>query len=129
MLRSACLRHPVSGSRWGAWDVISGGVAPGYVISALSGRISAHHGEGLCLDSVQDLEFVTRDVLLEGEHPRLEERMERLDQRLVRVAEAYLTELAEELMRLEVWGKHCYRADLLDQLPEVTGNGLMRRRE
>src|SRR5262249_55609262 len=73
MLRSACLRHPVSGSRWGAWDVISGGVAPGYVISALSGRISAHHGEGLCLDSVQDLEFVTRDVLLEGEHPRLGE--------------------------------------------------------
>src|SRR5215469_11540917 len=55
--------------------------------------------------------------------------MERLDQRLVRVTEAYLAELAEELVRLEVWGQHCYRADFLDQPPEVIGNGLVRRRE
>src|SRR5215467_12110767 len=85
--------------------------------------------EGLSLDSVQDLRCETCYVFLEGEHPRLEETMERLDQRLVRVTEAYLTELAEELVRLEVWGQHCYRADLLDQPPEVIGNGLMRRRE
>jgi len=85
--------------------------------------------EGLSLDSVQDLRCETCYVFLEGEHPRLEETMERLDQRLVRVTEAYLTELAEELVRLEVWGKHCYRADLLDQPPEVIGNGLVRRRE
>src|SRR6516164_1269154 len=84
---------------------------------------------GLCEDSVQDLRCETCYVFLEGEHPRLEETMERLDQRLVRVTEAYLTELAEELVRLEVWGKHCYRADLLDQPPEVIGNGLVRRRE
>src|SRR5215469_14358502 len=85
--------------------------------------------EGLSLDSVQDLRCETCYVFLEGEHPRLEETMERLDQRLVRVTEAYLTELAEELVRLEVWGQHCYRADFLDQPPEVIGNGLMRRRE
>src|SRR6516225_600126 len=85
--------------------------------------------EGLSLDSVQDLRCETCYVFLEGEHPRLEETMERLDKRLVRVTEAYLTELAEELVRLEVWGKHCYRADLLDQPPEVIGNGLVRRRE
>ena len=85
--------------------------------------------EGLSLDSVQDLRCETCYVFLEGEHPRLEETMERLDQRLVRVTEAYLTELAEELVRLEVWGQHCYRADLLDQPPEVIGNGLVRRRE
>src|SRR6516162_1469930 len=85
--------------------------------------------EGLSLDSVQDLRCETCYVFLEGEHPRLEETMERLDQRLVRVTEAYLTEFAEELVRLEVWGKHCYRADLLDQPPEVIGNGLVRRRE
>jgi len=85
--------------------------------------------EGLSLDSVQDLRCETCYVFLEGEHPRLEETMERLDKRLVRVTEAYLTELAEELVRLEVWGKHCYRADFLDQPPEVIGNGLVRRRE
>src|SRR5215831_7334004 len=84
---------------------------------------------GLSLDSVQDLRCETCYVFLEGEHPRLEETMERLDQRLVRVTEAYLTELAEELVRLEVWGQHCYRADFLDQPPEVIGNGLVRRRE
>src|SRR6516162_7630419 len=86
-------------------------------------------GEGLSLNSVQDLRCETCYVFLEGEHPRVEERMERLDQRLVRVTEAYLTELAEELVQLQVWGKHCYRADLLDQPPEVIGNGLVRRRE
>src|SRR6516164_432608 len=87
-------------------------------------------GEGLCLDAVQKLEFVTRMVFLEGEHPRVEERMERLDQRLVRVTEAYLTELAEKLVELAVLvGKRHYRADLLDQPPEVIGNGLVRRRE
>ena len=87
-------------------------------------------GEGLCLDAVQKLEFVTRMVFLEGEHPRLEERMERLDQRLVGVTEAYLTELAEKLVELAVLvGKRHYRADLLDQPPEVIGNGLVRRRE
>src|SRR6516225_4464155 len=85
--------------------------------------------EGLSLNSVQDLRCETCYVFLEGEHPRLEETMERLDQRLVRVTEAYLTELAEELVQLQVWGKHCYRADLLDQPPEVIGNGLVRRRE
>src|SRR5215472_6443288 len=84
---------------------------------------------GLCEDSVQDLRFETAYVFLEGEDPRLEETMERLDKRLVRVTEAYLTELAEELVRLEVWGQHCYRADFLDQPPEVIGNGLVRRRE
>src|SRR6516164_2446992 len=87
-------------------------------------------GEGLCLDAVQKLEFVTRMVFLEGEHPRVEERMERLDQRLVGVTEAYLTELAEKLVELAVLvGKRHYRADLLDQPPEVIGNGLVRRRE
>src|SRR6516164_9536467 len=85
--------------------------------------------EGLSLNSVQDLRCETCYVFLEGEHPRLEETMERLDKRLVRVTEAYLTELAEELVQLQVWGKHCYRADLLDQPPEVIGNGLVRRRE
>jgi hypothetical protein len=85
--------------------------------------------EGLSLDSVQDLRCETCYVFLEGEDPRLEETMERLDKRLVRVTEAYLTELAEELVRLEVWGQHWYRADLLDQPPEVIGNGLVRRRE
>src|SRR6516225_7280215 len=84
---------------------------------------------GLCEDSVQDLRFETAYVFLEGEDPRLEETMERLDKRLVRVTEAYLTELAEELVRLEVWDQQCYRADLLDQPPEVIGNGLVRRRE
>src|SRR6516225_3870295 len=85
--------------------------------------------EGLSLNSVQDLRCETCYVFLEGEHPRLEETMERLDKRLVRVTEAYLTELAEELVQLQVWRKHCYRADLLDQPPEVIGNGLVRRRE
>src|SRR6516162_7415597 len=85
--------------------------------------------EGLSLDSVQDLRCETCYVFLEGEDPRLEETMERLDKRLVRVTEAYLTELAEELVRLEVWDQQCYRADLLDQPPEVIGNGLVRRRE
>src|SRR5262250_3207685 len=32
-------RATLSGWRSGAWVVVSGGVAPGYVISALSGRI------------------------------------------------------------------------------------------
>jgi hypothetical protein len=85
--------------------------------------------EGLSLDSVQELRCETCYVFLEGEHPRLEETMERLDKRLVRVTEAYLTELAEELVRLEVWDQQCYRADFLDQPPEVIGNGLVRRRE
>src|SRR6516162_5069532 len=87
-------------------------------------------GEGLSLNSVQDLRCETCYVFLEGEHPRVEERMERLDQRLVRVTEAYLTELAEKLVELAVLvGKRHYRADLLGQPPEVIGNGLVRRRE
>ena len=82
---------------------------------------------GLCPASVQGLEFVTTDVFVEGEHPRLEEIVECLDKRLVRVAEAYLTEQAEKLVQLEVWGEHRYRADFLDQPPEVIGNGLLPR--
>src|SRR5262249_20447947 len=81
---------------------------------------------GLCPASVQDLGRVTTDVFLEGEHPRLEEILECLDKRLVRVAEAYLTEHAEDLIHLGVWGKHRYRADFLDQPPEVIGNGLVK---
>src|SRR5262249_55126742 len=60
-----------------------------------------------------------------GSTPRWEEIMDRLDQRLVRVAEAYLSEQAEDLIHLGVWGKHRYRADFLDQPPEVIGNGLV----
>ncbi|HWT78823.1 MAG TPA: hypothetical protein VN648_08460, partial [Candidatus Methylomirabilis sp.] len=81
---------------------------------------------GLCPASVQGLGWVTTDVFLEGEHPRLEEMMDSLDKRLVRVAEAYLTEHTEDLVHLEVWGNHCFRADFLDQPPEVIGNGLVR---
>ena len=82
---------------------------------------------GLCPASVQGLEFVTTDVFVEGEHPRLEEIVECLDKRLVRVAEAYLTEQAEKLIQLGVWGERRYRADFLDQPPEVIGNGLLPR--
>ena len=81
---------------------------------------------GLCPASVQGLGWVTTDVFLEGEHPRLEEMMDCLDKRLVRVAEAYLTEHAEDLVKLEVWGERRFRADFLDQPPEVIGNGLVR---
>ena len=80
---------------------------------------------GLCPASVQGLEWVTTGVFVEGEHPRWEEIMDRLDQRLVRVAEAYLSEHTEDLIHLGVWGKHRYRADFLDQPPEVIGNGLV----
>src|SRR5215469_4518292 len=38
-------RATLSGWRSGAWVVVSGGVAPGYVISALSGRIVAYRAE------------------------------------------------------------------------------------
>jgi hypothetical protein len=82
---------------------------------------------GLCPASVQGLEFVTTDVFVEGEHPRREEIVECLDKRLVRVAEAYLTEQAEKLVQLGVWGERRYRADSLDQPPEVIGNGLLPR--
>ena len=81
---------------------------------------------GLCPASVQGLGWVTTDVFLEGEHPRLEEMMDCLDKRLVRVAEGYLTEHAEDLVKLEVWGERRFRADFLDQPPEVIGNGLVR---
>jgi hypothetical protein len=80
---------------------------------------------GLCPFSVQGLGFVTTDVFLEGEHPRLEEIMDCLDKRLVRVAEAYLSEYALDLVRLGVWGRHHFSADFLDQPPEVIGNGLV----
>jgi len=86
-------------------------------------------GAGLCLDSVQSLEYASRSVFLEGEHPRLEEAVERLDKRLVQVAEAYLTEVRQALVHLGVFGKHPYRAGLLDQPPEVIGNGLVGPRE
>jgi len=86
-------------------------------------------GAGLCLDSLQSLEYASRSVFLEGEHPRLEEAVERLDKRLVQVAEAYLTEVRQALVHLGVFGKHPYRAGLLDQPPEVIGNGLVGPRE
>src|SRR5215831_13587429 len=80
---------------------------------------------GLCPASVEGLHFVTTDIFLEGEHPRLEEMMERLDKRLVRVAEAYLAEQAGDLVDLGVWGKHRFSVDFLDQPPEAVGNGLL----
>src|SRR5215470_5437210 len=83
---------------------------------------------GLCRDSVVDLKLETAWVFLEGAHPRVDETVERLEKRLVRVGEAYLTERAEELVQLYVWEER-YRADLLDQAPEVIGNGLLGRRE
>ena len=81
--------------------------------------------DGLCPVSVEDLGFVTTDVFMEGEDPRLEQIMDRLDKRLVRVAEAYLSEQAGNVISLGVWGNHPYRADLLEQPPEVIGNGLV----
>jgi hypothetical protein len=81
--------------------------------------------DGLCPVSVGDLGFATTDVFSEGEDPRLEQIMDRLDRRLVRVAEAYLSEQAEAVISLGVWGKHPYCADLLEQPPEVIGNGLV----
>jgi len=45
----------------------------------------------------------------------------------VRVAEAYLADYTRDLVHLGVWGKHVFRADFLDQPPEVIGNGLLGR--
>ena len=81
--------------------------------------------DGLCPASVRDLSFSTADLFADAEHPRLERTIERLDKRLVRVGEAYLTEYAKELIRLGVWGKHHYREGFLDQPPEVIGNALL----
>jgi len=50
--------------------------------------------------------------------------MDRLDKRLVKVAEAYLAEHKRDLVHLGVWGKHHDRASFLDQPPEVIGDGL-----
>jgi len=82
---------------------------------------------GLCPASVQTMSFATWHLFMEGEHPRQETMMECLDKRLVRVAEAYLADYTRDLVHLGVWGKHVFRADFLDQPPEVIGNGLLGR--
>ena len=80
--------------------------------------------DGLCPASVRDLSFSSWHLFAGGADPRLEQTMDRLDQRLVRVAEAYLSEESEELIRLGVW-EQPYRADFLEQPPEVIGNALV----
>jgi len=82
---------------------------------------------GLCPASVQTMSFNTWHLFMEGEHPRQETMMDCLDKRLVRVAEAYLADYTRDLVHLGVWGKHVFRADFLDQPPEVIGNGLLGR--
>src|SRR6516225_7419736 len=82
---------------------------------------------GLCPASVQTMSFATWHLFMEGEHPRQEQMMDCLDKRLVRVAEAYLADYTRDLVHLGVWGKHVFRADFLDQPPEVIGNGLLGR--
>ena len=81
--------------------------------------------DGLCRASLQDLSFSTWHLFADAEHPRLEWTTDRLDKRLVRVAEAYLTEYAERLVNLGAWGKHCYSPDFLELPPEVIGNALL----
>ena len=80
--------------------------------------------DGLCPASVRDLSFSSWHLFAGGADPRLEQTMDRLDQRLVRVAEAYLSEESEELIRLGVW-EQPYRPDFLEQPPEVIGNALV----
>jgi hypothetical protein len=80
--------------------------------------------DGLCPASVRDLSFSSWHLFAGGADPRLEQTMDRLDQRLVRVAEAYLNEESEELIRLGVW-EQPYRPDFLEQPPEVIGNALV----
>ena len=81
--------------------------------------------DGLCPASVRDLSFSSWHLFAGGADPRLEQTMDRLDQRLVRVAEAYLNEESEELIRVGVWEKQPYRPDFLEQPPEVIGNALV----
>ena len=81
--------------------------------------------DGLCPYAVRNLSFATWHLFLDGQDPRLELIMDRLDKRLVRVGEAYLTEYTRELHCLGVWGKLRYSLDLLNQPPEVIGNGLV----
>ena len=81
--------------------------------------------DGLCPASVRDLSFSSWHLFAGGADPRLEQTMDRLDQRLVRVAEAYLSEESEELIRLGLWEKQPYRPDFLEQPPEVLGNALV----
>ena len=80
--------------------------------------------DGLCPASVRDLSFSSWHLFAGGADPRLEQTMDRLDQRLVRVAEAYLSEESEELIRVGVW-EQPYRPDFLEQPPEVIGNALV----
>ena len=80
--------------------------------------------DGLCPASVRDLYFSSWHLFAGGADPRLEQTMDRLDQRLVRVAEAYLNEESDELIRLGVW-EQPYRPDFLEQPPEVIGNALV----
>ena len=80
--------------------------------------------DGLCPASVRDLSFSSWHLFADGADPRLEQKMDRLDQRLVRVAEAYLSEESEELIRVGVW-EQPYRPDFLEQPPEVIGNALV----
>jgi hypothetical protein len=80
--------------------------------------------DGLCPASVQDMSFSSWHLFAGGADPRLEQTMDRLDQRLVRVAEAYLSEESEELIRLGAW-EQPYRPDFLEQPPEVIGNALL----
>jgi len=78
---------------------------------------------GICPDSALGLGSVATDVFLEAEHPRLEEMMERLDKRLVRVAEAYLSEHAVDLISLGVWGRHPARRCPIGNRQSKIGKG------
>jgi len=80
---------------------------------------------GLCRASVQDLSFSTWFLFNDAKHPRLERTTDRLDQRLVRVAQAYLNESLKELVDLGVWQKQLYSPAFLEQPPEVIGNALL----
>jgi hypothetical protein len=80
---------------------------------------------GLCRASVQDLSFSTWFLFNDAKHPRLERTTDRLDQRLVLVAQAYLNESLKELVDLGVWQKQPYSPAFLEQPPEVIGNALL----
>jgi hypothetical protein len=81
--------------------------------------------DGLCPASVRDLSFSSRHLFAGGADPRLEQTMDRLDQRLARVGEAYLSEYALELVSLGVEDKQCYSVEFLDEPPEAIGNVLL----
>ncbi len=82
--------------------------------------------DGLCPASVHDLFRNVSDLFLEGEDPRLEQISECLEQRLERVAQAYLTERAGRKICLGPLGHYRHSEAFLGQPPEAIGNPLVR---